>query len=196
MQCLIARYLLMKKKGSAIVHELTSRKILSETIRRNKGREIITKVGHPYIIDAMLESKAIYGCEMSGHSFFGEMYCLDDGVLAAIHVMNILNASDKRLSSLLKPLDKYEYLGELTYKVRDEDKKAIVERVREFFKKNKAKKGVKKIFSIDGTSIVAKDYWINIRPSNTEPILRLRIEGKNRKKLEKVRKEIEKIINY
>ncbi|HIH54467.1 TPA: phosphomannomutase/phosphoglucomutase [Candidatus Woesearchaeota archaeon] len=195
MQSLVIKDLLKKHKNSSIVIELSARKILSETIKRNKGKEVISKVGHPYIIDLMIQNKAIYGCEMSGHNFFKEMYNLDSGELMMIHVINMYLSQKKRISSLIKPLDKYIYLGELTYKLKfDADKVLLVDKVKEYFKKNRKKLSVKKNFELDGISIVAKDFWFNLRPSNTEPILRFRLEGKNRKKVEKIKKEVEKIL--
>jgi phosphomannomutase len=195
MQSLIIKDLLKKYKHATIITELTARKILSDTIRRNHGKEIISRVGHPYIIDLMIAHKAIYGCEMSGHNFFKEMYNLDSGTLMMIHVINMYLSQNKKISTLIKPLDKYIYLGELTYKLKyATDKVILLDKVKTFFQKNKKKMHIKKTYELDGFSVIATDFWLNLRPSNTEPILRLRIEGKARKKLEKIKKDIEKII--
>lgn len=194
-QSLIAKEILKKHKKAHIVRELTARKVLSETIRRNKGREVVSRVGHPFIIDLMTKNNAAYGCEMSGHNFFREMYNLDSGELMMIHVANMMVSSGKRLSTLVKPLDKYAYLGELTYKLKFEtDKIIIIDNVKAYFKKNRKKYGIKKMLEIDGLSVISKDFWLNLRPSNTEPILRLRIEGKELKKIEKLKKDLSKFL--
>jgi phosphomannomutase len=195
MQSLVIKYLLKKYKRGHIVRELTARKILQDTIKKNKGKDVMSRVGHPYIIDLMIEHKAIYGCEMSGHNFFKEMYNLDSGVLMTINVINMYLSQKKKVSSLVKPLDKYIYLGELTYKLKyDTDKVIIIDKVKEHFSSKKKKYSIKKIMEIDGVSIIAKDFWFNVRPSNTEPILRFRLEGKEQKKVERIRKEAEKIL--
>ena len=195
MQSLVIKYLLNKHKKGVVVRELTARKILSDTIKRNKGKDITSRVGHPYVIDLMIQHKAIYGCEMSGHNFFKEMYNLDSGVLMMINVINMYLSQKKNISTLIKPLDKYVYLGELTYKIKyDTDKVILIDKVKEHFSSKKKKYSIKKIMEIDGTSIIANDFWFNVRPSNTEPILRFRIEGKEKKKVDKIRKEVEKIL--
>ena len=99
------------------------------------------------------------------------------------------------MSTLIKPLDKYIYLGELAYRLKFEtDRVLIIDKLTEYYKKNKKRLHVKKILDLDGLSVICADYWFNIRPSNTEPLLRFRIEGKNRKKLEKIRNDVEKSI--
>lgn len=191
-QSLTSKYFLKKK--SYIVHDLISRKVLSETIRRNKGKEILSKVGFVNISESMRKNKSVYGCEMSGHNYFKEFNYLDSAMLMLIYVINMYSESNKKLSTMIKPLDKYVDLGELNYKLMyDKDKVLIIDKVHDYFLKNKKKLNAK-IGDLDGLSVSTKDYWLNIRPSNTEPLLRLRIEGKNRKTIEKAKKQIEKFI--
>lgn len=195
MHALVIKHLLKKHEKGFIVRELTARKIVSDTIKKNGGKEIISKVGHPYIIDLMTKHKAIYGCEMSGHNFFKEMYNLDSGEMMMIQVLNMYLQSRKKLSTLWKPLDKYIYLGELIYKLKnDADKVILIDKVKKYFSTKKKKYSIKKILEIDGVSVIASDFWFNVRPSNTEPILRFRLEGKEKKKVDKIRKEVEKIL--
>lgn len=195
MQSLVIKYLLKKHKKSHVIRELTARKIVPDTIKKNGGKDIMSRVGHPYVIDLMTKYKAVYGCEMSGHNFFKEMYNLDSGELMMINVLNMYMSQKKKISTLVKPLDKYVYLGELTYKLKyDSDKVILIDKVRDLFSKKKKKYSIKKIMEIDGVSVIAKDFWFNVRPSNTEPILRFRLEGKERKKVEKIKKEVEKIL--
>lgn len=195
MQSLIIKELLKRHQNSFIVMELTARKILYDTIKRNHGKEVYSRVGHPYIIDLMIKNKAVYGCEMSGHNFFSEMYNLDSGELMTIHVINMYLSQKKKISTLIKQMNKYVYLGELTYNLKyDTDKVILLDKVKKYIKKNRKRLNIKKIFEIDGLSVVARDFWFNIRPSNTESIIRFRIEGKERKKLESVREKIDKIL--
>jgi phosphomannomutase len=194
-QSLIIKYLLNKHKKAAIVTELTARKILPDTIKRNHGRYIMSRIGHPYIIDIMTKNKAIYGCETSGHNFFSEMYNLDSGEMMMINVINMYLSSGKRISTLVKPLDKYFYTGELTYKIKyDTDKIILIDKVKEYFIRKKKIYSIKKFLEIDGVSVIAGNFWLNLRPSNTEPVIKLKIEGKEKKKVEKIRKEVEKIL--
>lgn len=192
---LVIKYLLKKHKKGYVVRELTARKIVPDTIIKYGGKDIMSKVGHPYIIDLMTKHKAIYGCEMSGHNFFRDMYNLDSGEMMMVQVLNMYLSSGKKMSTLWRPLDKYVYLGELTYKLRnDVDKVILIDKVKKHFEDKKKKYSIKKVLEIDGISIIAKDFWFNVRPSNTEPILRFRLEGKERKKVERIKKEVENII--
>jgi len=196
MHALVIKYLLKKHKEGYIVRELTARKIIPDTIKKYGGTDVMSKVGHPYIIDLMNKYKAVYGCEMSGHNFFKDMYNLDSAEMMIITVINMYTSSGKKLSTLWKPLDKYVYLGELTYKLNnDSDKIIIIDNIKKHFENKKKKYSIKKILEIDGISIIAKNFWFNIRPSNTEQILRFRIEGKKGRELQKIRREVERIIN-
>jgi phosphomannomutase len=98
-------------------------------------------------------------------------------------------------SRLWKKLDKYIDLEELNYKFNDDNKKhEVLARVLEYYKKNRKKLKIKHLYNIDGVSVITSHHWFNIRPSNTEPLLRLRIEGKNEKDLLKVKRQIEKLL--
>lgn len=195
MHALVITHLLKRHNRGYIVRELTARKIVPDTITKHGGKDVMSRVGHPYIIDLMTKHKAIYGCEMSGHNFFKEMYNLDSGEMMMIQTLNMYLSSGKKMSKLWKPLDKYIYLGELTYKLRyDTDKVILIDKVKKHFESKKKKYSIKEIMDIDGISIIAKDFWFNVRPSNTESVLRFRLEGKEKKKVDNIRKEVEKMI--
>jgi len=196
--CIACKYLLSKDKKKLIVHDLVSRKILSEVIRRNKGKEIISRVGFAFMNENMRINDAIFGAEVSGHYSFRSMDYLDSGMMMLVTMLNALyskNNSGKRLSTLTKPLDKYATLGEINYQFEDGQlKEGIISRILDFYKQNKKKLSVKKIMTLDGVSVYFKDSWFNIRSSNTEPLLRLRGEAKNNKALMKMKKSLEKLI--
>ncbi|MGV8087019.1 MAG: hypothetical protein ACP5N1_05285 [Candidatus Woesearchaeota archaeon] len=200
--CMIVEFLLKtnKKKNnkSAIVHDLISRKILSETIKKNGGVSVVSKVGTSNIINCMVREKAIFGCEMSGHRYFKIMNNQDSGLMTLVFLLNTICSkfnSSKKLSSLWKKYDTYVDLGEINYTLKDDtiaEKK--INAILKYYSINKKKLNVLNIYTIDGVSIVTRNYWFNVRSSNTEPLLRLRIEGKDKNILLDVKKELEKII--
>ncbi len=196
--CLVIEQLLKKNKKSAIVHDIISRKILSEIIVKNHGKSIVSKVGTSNIIQNMIREKAIFGCEMSGHRYFKNMNNQDSGLMMLVQVLNTLYSKEycnKKFSSLWKKYDKYCDLGELNYTLTDEKRKQeTIDKILKYYSDNKKKLKVKYIGTIDGVSIITANYWFNIRPSNTEPLLRLRIESRNKKLLTSAKILIEKFI--
>ncbi len=185
--CLVIEQLLKKNKRVAIVHDVISRKVLSEVVVKNRGKSIVSKVGTSNIIQNMIREKAIFGCEMSGHRYFKVMNNQDSGLMMLVYLLNTLYSKEyagKKLSSLWKKYDKYYDLGELNYKLNDEKRKTeIMNKILKYYSDNKKKLNVTYIGNIDGVSIITKTYWFNVRPSNTEPLLRLRIESKDKKAL-------------
>jgi phosphomannomutase len=196
--CMIAEHILRINKRAKIVHDVVSRRILSEIIRKNNGVSIVSKVGTSNIINQMVSEKAIFGCEVSGHRYFNIMNNQDSGMMTLVYLLNTLSDkkfAGKKLSSLWKKYDKYVDLGELNYNLNDASiKSSILDSLMNYYSKNKRNLGIKKIYNIDGINIVANDYWFTVRASNTEPLIRVRIEGKNIKKLLSVKKQLEKLI--
>jgi phosphomannomutase len=196
--CLIVENLLIKHKKAAIVHDLIARKILSETIKKNNGKDFISKVGVPYVAKCMIENNSIFGSEVSGHRLFDSVNNTDSGLMTLVFLLNTLYSKEragKKLSTLWKKYDKYPDLGEINYKLPEgKDKQGIMDAVQKYYENNKKKLNVKDIFNLDGVSIVTDKYWFNIRPSNTEPLLRLRAEGKDKRTLEQLKVELEKFI--
>lgn len=191
-QALIIKYLLQKHKKSVIVREITSRKIVSETIKGFNGIEIISKVGHPNIIENMNKYKAIYGCESSGHNFFREFYNLDSGIFMVITFINMFLSQNKKVSELINELKKYTFL-EKNYTIEKDYKKTLY-LIKKHFLLNKKKYEIKEINNIDGLTIISKNFWFNIRPSNTEPLIRFKIESESLVTLKKITDHIENII--
>jgi phosphomannomutase len=196
--CVVAKNLLLHDKKKIIVHDLVSRIVLGETIRRNKGKEVISRVGFAFMNENMRKHDAIFGAEVSGHYSFRALYYLDGGLMMLVQMLNALYAKNnrgKRLSTLVKPLNKYFSCGEINYPLKDHvEKERVLKMVLDYFKSNRKKFFVKKISVLDGISVIMKDSWLNLRASNTEPLLRLRAESKNRNALEKIRKQVEKLI--
>ncbi len=197
--CLIVEYLLKTNKKSAIVHDLISRKILSETVVKNGGISVVSKVGTSNIIQTMSKNKAIFGSEMSGHRYFKIMHNQDSGLMTLVFLLNTLYSksyANKKLSTLWKKYDKYVDLGELNYSLKDDSKKdSVITAINNYYSTNKKKLNVVSVNTLDGINVITKNYWFTIRASNTEALLRLRIEGKNKIVLLKVKKDLEVFIN-
>jgi len=196
--CLVAEDILKKHKHGVIVHDLIARKILSETIKKCHGIDIVSRVGFSFISEGMFKEKGIFGCEVSGHRLFDNMNNLDSGMMMLVYTLNTLYSKEragKKLSTLWKKYDKYPDLGELNYKLAEgKDKQKVMDAIQKYFTDNKKKLNIKEIFNLDGVSVVADMYWFNVRPSNTEPVLRLRAEGKDKKSLLKLKPVLEKFI--
>ena len=198
MDCLIVEDLLKKNKHAAIVHDLIARKILSETITKCDGKDVISKVGVQNLVQNMLKTKATFGSELSGHRIYKIMDNKDSGLMTLVFALNTLYSKErasKKLSTLWKKYDKYPELGELNYKLAEgKDKQVIMDNIQKYFTDNKKKLNVKDINNLDGVSIVTDKYWLTDRASNTEPLLRLRAEGKDKNILAKLKIDLEKFI--
>lgn len=164
----IAKELLQKEKGATIIYDLRSSRILPEEIRKAGGIPYRERVGHSHIKATMREKNAIFGGELSGHYYFRENYFADSGIIALIEVLNILSSRNVPMSNLIAPLKRYSSTGEINFKVADKDKK--IKQIAERFKDGK-------IDFLDGITVEYKDWWFNVRKSNTEPLLRLNLEG-------------------
>ena len=166
---LIAVRELARKPGSTIIYNLISSKAVAEIITENGGKPLRSRVGHSYIKKMMADSDAVFGGEHSGHFYFSDFWRADSGMLAALFALTELAATKKSLSSLLKPFNRYFASGEINSEVKDVPaaQKAILE-----------KYGPEHtIDELDGITITGPKYWFNVRASNTEPLLRLNVEG-------------------
>ncbi len=172
MSALIAGELLKEHPGGAIAYDLISSRALPEYIREAGGVPIVSKVGYTYLYDRMVESGALYGAETSGHVYFrvDDRYYSESAAYALMMVIDLLNRKGEPLSRLLAPLrSRYAQAPEMNVKVKDKGKAlALVE--------ERFGNGV--IERLDGVSVTFKDFWFNVRPSNTEPLLRLRLEAR------------------
>ena len=186
--CLIIKNLLREKKSASIIYNLVCSKIVPETIIKFGGKAIIERVGHSYIKDTMRKTNAVFACEHSAHYYYKDNFNADSGIITSLIVSGIVSKENKKLSSLLEEFRKYHKIEEANFKV--EDKKAAMKIIEEHYKKQNPEK----ILKLDGITIEFRDWWLNVRPSNTEPLLRLNLEADSEKLMEKKKKEIAGII--
>ncbi len=182
---IIARKYLQKKKGVTILYDLRSSRALPEEIKKAGGNPYRERVGHSHIKATMREENAIFGGELSGHYYFRENYFADSAIIALIEILNILSSKNVPMSKLVAPLRKYHSTGEINFKVTDKDKK--IEQIAEHFKDGK-------VDYLDGVTIEYKDWWFNVRKSNTEPLLRLNLEGNTKEIMKQRKKQVIDII--
>ena len=172
---LIAVRKLKSQPGSTIIYNLISSKAVAEVITENGGVGLRSRVGHSYIKSLMAESGAIFGGEHSGHFYFADFWRADSGMLAALYALAELMDSNKPLSNLLKPYNRYFSSGEINSKVKDVAKS--IEAVEEKYQ------GKYQLDHLDGLTVTADSWWFNLRPSNTEPLLRLNVEANTEKEM-------------
>ncbi|WP_112135281.1 phosphomannomutase/phosphoglucomutase [Glycomyces dulcitolivorans] len=186
---LIATRELAKHPGSAVCHNLITSKAVPEIISEHGGRPLRTRVGHSYIKAVMAEEDAVFGGEHSGHYYFKEFWFADTGMLAAMHVLAAVGGSDQTLAELAKDYVRYTASGEINSKVTDPHAK--IEEVAAHFG---AQDGVE-TDRLDGLTVSFADgSWANLRPSNTEPLLRLNAEGPDTASMERLRDDILRIV--
>ena len=183
---LIAVHQLKTKPGSTIIYNLISSKAVSEVIAENGGIGVRSRVGHSYIKSLMAESGAIFGGEHSGHFYFSNFWRADSGMLAALYALAELMATENTLSELLKPFNRYVASGEINSKVKN------VEKSIELIRKEYGDKYL--VDELDGLTITADNWWFNLRPSNTEPLLRLNVEADTEKEMVKIRDTVLSLI--
>jgi phosphomannomutase len=183
---LIAVHQLKTKPGSTIIYNLISSKAVSEVIAENGGIGVRSRVGHSYIKSLMAESGAIFGGEHSGHFYFSNFWRADSGMLAALYALTELMATKNTLSELLEPFNRYVASGEINSKVKN------VEKSIELIRKKYCDKYL--VDELDGLTITADSWWFNLRPSNTEPLLRLNVEADTEKEMVKIRDTVLSLI--
>lgn len=165
---ILARGMLERHPGKGIIYDLRSSKVVREEIERLGGRPVRERVGHSFMKKTMRERDCIGGGELSGHFYFAENYYTDCGVLAAIEVMNQLSAEGKTLKQAADELRKYHGTGEINFRVAD--KAAKMKEIEQAFADGE-------IDFLDGITVTYPDWWVNVRPSNTEPFLRMCLEA-------------------
>lgn len=177
---------LARHPGSAIIHNLITSRAVPEVVSENGGTPVRTRVGHSFIKATMAQTDAVFGGEHSGHFYFRDFWRADSGMLAALHAIAALGQAPQgtTLSSLLAPYDRYASSGEINTKVTDQQ--AVTEAIRSAYS------GVDglTVDELDGLTISARDWWFNVRPSNTEPLLRLNAEAVDAATMEQVRDDV------
>ena len=168
--CMLAQSLLRGAPGAAVVHNLICSRAVAEVVTECGGRPIRSRVGHSFIKAVMAETDAVFGGEHSAHYYFRDNYRADSGLIASVLVLGLMAETGKPLSELRKPFERYAASGEINTKVSDPA--ATIERVAQSFA------GVSQD-RLDGLTVDSGSWWFNLRPSNTEPLLRLNLEASN-----------------
>jgi phosphomannomutase len=178
---MIASQELTREPGATIVCNKITSRVVPEVVLAEGGEIVITRVGHTFVKAAMAEHNAIFGGEHSAHYYFREFWGADTGMLAALHVLSAAGRSDRPLSELVARFDRYAASGEINSLVSDQQ--MIMDRVAAAFV------GRGEQDRLDGLTVSGPDWWVNVRPSNTEPLLRLNVEAANRETMEALREE-------
>ena len=183
---LIAVRELKANPGATIIYNLISSKAVAEVISENGGIALRSRVGHSYIKTLMAESGAVFGGEHSGHFYFGDFWRADSGMLAALYALAELMATPKSLSNLLEPYNRYFSSGEINSKVKDASKsiKLVKDKYQDKYE----------VDELDGLTVTAENWWFNLRPSNTEPLLRLNVEAYTQKQMAEIRDTVLNLI--
>lgn len=168
---LIARWFLARRPGATIVHNLIISQAVPELVRAHGGTPVRTRVGHSFIKQVMAETGAVFGGEHSGHYYFADNYRADSGMLAMLVLLQVISEAGRPLSELRSEVEPYAASGEINLRVTDQA--AALARVEGAFHGASVDK-------LDGLTLSWPDRWLNLRPSNTEPLLRLNIEGPDR----------------
>lgn len=183
--CLLAEKELEKHPNSEIYYDLRFSKITPESIKKNNGNPIMMRVGNPFYKEKIIKEGGILGAELSGHIMFKENFGIDDGLFALLKTLNIMKKENKKLSELLFPFKKYFQTEEINIKVDNKEK--TIEKIKNLFKDGEE-------ILIDGIYVRYKDWWFNLRSSNTEDLVRLRIEAETEDILEEKKQQIISLI--
>ena len=184
---LIAERELQREPGAAVIHNLITSRAVPELVAARGGRPIRTRVGHSFIKATMAQENAVFGGEHSGHFYFRDFWFADSGMLAALHALAALAQADVPLSRLMADYTPYSASGEINSTVTERGPAlaALTERFA----------GPDVVLDhLDGTTFTHDDWWLNVRPSNTEPLLRLNVEGRDTATMERLRDEALTII--
>ena len=168
---ILAAAVLRANPGATVLHNLICSRSVSEVITENGGVPVRTKVGHSNIKQVMAETGAVFGGEHSAHYYFLDNYRADSGIIATMFMLQELSRAQRPLSELRKPFERYEASGEINTSVTDAQ--AVMAEVAKVYSKFPQD-------WIDGLTVDCGDWWFNLRPSNTEPLLRLNLEASTR----------------
>ncbi len=180
---LMSESMLQKNPGATILYDVRASRAVPDTVERLGGRALINRVGHAFFKTRMREEDGVFGGEVSGHYYFRDFYCADSGTLPALLILEQLSRSGTRMSELLEPFrSRYFISGEINTEVSDPQAK--IEELAAHYSDARQSR-------LDGISIDYEDWHFNVRPSNTEPLLRLCLESvKSREDMERRRDEV------
>ncbi len=173
---IVAAAMLERNPGATVLHNLICSKAVPDVIREHGGVPVRTRVGHSYIKQVMAETGAAFGGEHSGHYYFRDNYRADSGIIAALVVLEVLSEAGVALSELRKPYERYAASGEINTEVTDP--LAAIEAVAAHYADTDATQDqLASMDRLDGLTVDFGTWWFNLRPSNTEPLLRLNVEA-------------------
>ena len=178
----IADTTLRANPGETVLYNLICSRTVPETVEAAGGKAVRTRVGHSYIKQVMAETGALFAGEHSGHYYFADNYRADSGLIAAVILLQALSVSGGTMADLVAPYDKYAASGEINSTVADQQ--AAIDAVREHFGDDA------EISDPDGMLVEADRWWFNLRPSNTEPLLRLNVEGDDEATMAEIRDRV------
>ena len=185
---LIIRDILSKWKHEKIIYNVVCSRIVRETIKKYGGVPVLERVGHSFIKETMRKTRALFACEHSAHYYYRDNYRADSGIITSLIVAEIVSKEKKPLTELLNEFKRYHTIEETNVEVNDKDAK--LKEIEEIYKKQKPGK----ISKLDGISIEFDDYWFNVRPSNTEPLLRLNLEATSEELMKRKKQELLKVM--
>ncbi len=180
---LIADRVLTREPGATIIHNLITSRAVPELVRSRGGTPVRTRVGHSFIKARMAETGAAFGGEHSGHYYFRDFWRADSGMLAALQLIGALAETDRSASTLLAGYTRYAASGEINSTV--DDPAVVLDRLRSRYE---GRAGVS-IDLLDGLTVEHDDWWFNVRASNTEPLVRLNVEGADETTMARIRDE-------
>jgi phosphomannomutase len=183
---IVAKGILEKEPGATILYNLICSHAVPEVIEENGGTAVRTRVGHSFVKAVMAETGAAFGGEHSAHYYFRDNFRADSGSIAALMVLEQISKAGVPLSSLRKPFDRYAASGEINTTV--DDAAAVIERVAAAYPDAAQDR-------IDGLTVELEDWWFNLRPSNTEPLLRLNLEARTREACDERVAEVRALIS-
>jgi phosphomannomutase len=181
---LIATRELAREPGATVIHNLITSRAVPEIVAEHGGTPVRTRVGHSFIKAKMAETNAVFGGEHSGHFYFRDFWFADSGMLAALHVLAALGHDDRPLSAMLQDFSRYAASGEINSEVADQA--GTTAKVKDIYSE---RPGVT-LDELDGLTVMGDDWWFNIRPSNTEPLLRLNVEAATPGQMAAIRDEV------
>ncbi len=185
MTALLAKHFLHDNAGAMVVYDLRSSRVVAEEIRDAGGVPRRERVGHAFMKKAMSDGHGLFGGELSGHFYFRDNFNCDSGAIAFAVAVSVIASQEAPFSKLVEPLRRYHHSGEINFEVKD--KQAKMQEIAEKFPDAE-------IDWLDGVSCQYDDWWCNVRPSNTEPLLRLNLEAKDATTLARKLKVIKGIL--
>ncbi len=182
---LLAEAFLIKHPGSTVIYDLRASYAVRDVVARYGGKSLMNRVGHAFIKRRMREENAIFGGEVTGHYYFRDNFYADNGFIPALLLLELMSRKGKTLAELLEPLrEKYFISGEINTKVSSMS--VCDEKVAGLARKYQDAT----VYQMDGVSVEYRDWHFNVRASNTEPLLRLNLEGQTPELMETKRDEV------